>query len=394
MGADKLRMPTLGDDDDDKKIISEETFGDWTFKLEAYAHKKQWTALIELAEKGRSGEAVEVGPALKDVNADLFYDLALSTKGSAGKLLQSKEMRGDGVKALNALYAKYCPTDLSSRMQVFADLADEKIKPDETDVENYAARIDACIEKIGAMAKTKEELLDLMKRSNFLHGLRGRNEVFKTFTTAILIGKGEETFEELKTKAGEHLGRALREMKEKFDNHERDDVLNVNGRERMTPAEYKEYLKTVKCFKCNQMGHFKRDCKEKGGSNRGDRDRGGGSRGFTKRMLANMTTEDKESLMKALEEDDLAFATQLQDEELALVIKDKQLEADEFWIVDPASAVHLTNKLGDFDKNTFNSQTKSSLGGFAQGMDMDVYGAGNCPIEVITDNVRIGALPC
>ena len=98
--------------------------------------------------------------------------------------------------------------------------------------------------------------------------------------------------------------------------------------------------------------------------------------------------------MKALEEDDLAFATQLQDQELALVIKDKQLEADEFWIVDPASAVHLTSKLGDFDKNTFNSQTKSSLGGFAQGMDMDVYGAGNCPIEVITDNVRIGALPC
>ena len=51
MGVDKLRMPTLGDDNDDKKIISEETFGDWTFKLEAYAHKKQWTALIELAEK-------------------------------------------------------------------------------------------------------------------------------------------------------------------------------------------------------------------------------------------------------------------------------------------------------------------------------------------------------
>ena len=379
MGQEKKVLPIFGAESE-----SNESFTNWMFKFEAYAHKKGWNELMEAAEQTRKGLTVTVviSGDLETKNKDMFYDIVLHTDGAPNKLLRATKMKGNGVAALVALYEKYVPSNLFSKMQTFADLASAQIGADETDVENFAVKIDNLVDVVDSMASTKEELVDLLRRSHFLHGLRGRANVFDSFTTAMLIQDTKDSFEEIKAKAGEHLTRKLDAQKkvQSKENEDGDLALmtgdRVPGRKTMTAEQYAEYKKKRVCYKCGKPGHVQRECRAKAQES---------SHGITKGMIANLTIEDRQELIAQLEKDDLAFMTGF--DELAMLIKKDvpQIENTGFWIIDPASTAHITNNLNDY--LTFTERNDdSSLGGFGNGMSAKIEVVGNCPIGALTAN--------
>ena len=183
MGKDQ-KMTTFGEIASD---VTGDSFADWVFRLEAYLYTKDMKELAPLAARMRKGEAVDISDTIASKNEDLFYILVMHTGGDAVKLMRQADLKGNGLAALNALYLKYNPQTMSSKMQVFTDLADCKIGANETDVESYNVRLGNLIEQVDNMADTKAELIALMKSAMYIQGLRGRKEIFSSFTTAMLI---------------------------------------------------------------------------------------------------------------------------------------------------------------------------------------------------------------